>query len=163
MKRIYIVRHAKSSWENAALPDHDRPLNDRGKNDAPFMAQKCFDLGYLPDQIITSTAKRALKTAKKFHTVLGQDISFRTESKLYHAPSSTYFEECYGLEESTKSVMLFGHNPGITYLANEIHGDYVDNVPTCGILVIDVHVKFWNEVEPTQCYLEDFLYPKKYR
>ena len=163
MKRIYVVRHAKSSWANAGLADIDRPLNQRGKRDAPFMSKKCDSKGYIPDILISSNAKRASITAKVFCDVLGIDQSnLSYESALYHAPEDTYLEVCYGIDEDIESVMLFGHNPGITYLANSVSSKYIDNVPTCGVLVIDSTAKTWADLDFSNCKLKDFLYPKMY-
>ncbi|MDF1699142.1 MAG: histidine phosphatase family protein [Saprospiraceae bacterium] len=163
MKRIYIVRHAKSSWSNMSLADIDRPLNKRGKRDAPVMGQKCKELNYVPDQIISSNANRAFSTAQVFRDALGlTNDQVRIEESLYHAPEDTYLEVCFALEETCKSVMLFGHNPGITYLANSVSREYIDNVPTCGVLVIDSSAKSWTDVDFSNSKLIHFIYPKMY-
>jgi len=163
LKRIYIVRHAKSSWGDISLADIDRPLNKRGKRDAPFMGQVCKSMGYVPDLLISSTANRARTTAKVFCKEFGFDQDKLTlEDSLYHAPEDSYLEVCFGLDEDINSVMLFGHNPGITYLANSVSDEYIDNVPTCGVLVIDASIDTWNKLDFSNCTLEDFLYPKMF-
>ncbi len=161
MKRIYVVRHAKSSWGDLSLADIDRPLNKRGTRDAPFMGGKCKSKGYIPDMLISSNANRAMSTAKIFCTVLGLEADkLSYEKSLYHAPEDTYLNVCFGLEMDIESVMLFGHNPGITYLANSVADKYIDNVPTCGVLVIDASIENWNELDFSNCKLKDFIYPK---
>ena len=163
MKRIYVVRHAKSSWGDLSLSDIDRPLNKRGKRDAPNMGNICKSKGYIPFQLISSKAKRASETAKYFCKSLGFDKSkLSYDDSLYHAPEDSYLNVCYGLDNSISSVMMFGHNPGITYLANSVAKDYIDNVPTCGVLVIDASIEQWSDLDFSNCVLKDFLYPKMF-
>ena len=145
------------------LADIDRPLNKRGKRDAPVMADKCKEKGYVPQRMISSNANRAASTAKVFCNNMGLDKTILIHDKsLYHAPEDTYLSVCFGLEEEIDSVMLFGHNPGITYLANSVTDKYIDNVPTCGVLVIDADVDRWSDLDFTNCKLIDFLYPKMF-
>lgn len=163
MKRIYIVRHAKSSWGDLSLADIDRPLNKRGKKDAPNMGAKCKELGYIPELLISSNANRAMATAKIFCKALGfEDDKLSYENTLYHAPEDTYLSVCFGLDDDVNSVMMFGHNPGITYLANSVSENYIDNVPTCGVLVIDSTIEKWDELDFSNCRLKDFIYPKMF-
>ena len=116
-----------------------------------------------PQQIITSNAKRAKTTAQVFQEKLHiPNINFTTEPSLYHAPEDTYIETCFGLKEEVDSAMLFGHNPGITYLANSVATKYIDNVPTCGVLVIDAKINQWEDLDFSNCTLIDFLYPKMF-
>ena len=161
MKKIFIVRHAKSSWADLSMKDIDRPLNKRGKNDAPIMAGHCKKIGIIPDVMVSSNANRAMLTAEAFRACYGKDkVKFQIEPNLYHAPESTYIEVCFGLDEDDSSVMMFGHNPGITYLANSVTDKYIDNVPTCGVLVIESSADQWTDVDFSNCKLIDFLYPK---
>lgn len=160
-KTLYIVRHAKSSWADMSMTDKQRPLNSRGEKAAPLMALHCRQMGYLPDAIISSTAVRAYSTAAVFKEVLGiSDEYYKTYDSLYHAPAHTYFETCYELEDGLASVMLFGHNPGITYLANEVSEQYIDNVPTCGLLVIKSTAEQWVDVHPSNSRLMLMQVPK---
>ena len=163
MKRIYIVRHAKSSWGDLNLADIERPLNNRGKRDAPIMGSHCLSKGYIPNVLISSNAQRASDTAKIFCNALGmgkKKLSY--DKSLYHAPEDTYLTVCYGLDDDIDSVMMFGHNPGITYLANSVSKDYIDNIPTCGVLVIDASIDKWSDLDFSNCKLKDFLYPKMF-
>lgn len=160
-KKIYVVRHAKSSWEDMTLIDKKRPLNSRGKRDAPKMAVWCKNNDIIPDKIISSTATRARATADIFKStmVLG-DAHFELEDNLYHAPAETYMEVCYRLEEEVKAVMMFGHNPGITELANIVGNDYIDNIPTCGILIMESTATSWQDVDINNCQLVNWKAPK---
>ena len=160
MKSIYIVRHAKSSWADLSAKDIDRPLNKRGIRDAPVMSKMCKDRNVIPDLMITSNAKRASETSLYFAKELGiSEDQIVINGKLYHAPEDTYFEEAQILNDDINSVMMFGHNPGITYLANSVTDQYIDNVPTCGVLIIESTVDSWMELDPMNCRLVDFLYP----
>jgi len=160
-KTIYVVRHAKSSWADLTMTDKDRPLNKRGQRDAPIMASYCALHGYKPDRMITSTAVRASTTASHFAEVLEIDpVHYMAYDSLYHAPAQTYIETCYQLGDEVSSVMLFGHNPGITYLANEVATDFIDNVPTCGVLVIDYSGDSWQSIDVNQCSLRTMITPK---
>ena len=146
-----------------SLADIDRPLNKRGERNAPEMAIKCKERGYIPEQMITSNANRAKTTAVVFKNEFQvSDENFSKEPDLYHAPEDTYLEVCFGLDEEINSVMLFGHNPGITYLANSVANTYIDNVPTCGVLVIDAKIDRWEDLSFTDCTLIDFIYPKMF-
>jgi len=158
VKRIYISRHAKSSWEDHRLRDIDRPLNDRGRKDAPKMARLCLERGYVPSQIIASNSKRTTETARYFQKTFNLS-HIDLDSSLYLADSEQYIETCFGLDENQDSVMMFGHNPGITDLANYFFTE-TRNVPTCGILVFDCDVKDWSMVSKSKMKLIDFLYPK---
>jgi len=161
MKTIYIVRHAKSSWADLTMRDIERPLNKRGNTDGPMMSKMCFDKSYIPELLITSNAQRALETSTYFKMQFGiGDSDLIINNRLYHAPEDTYFEECQVLSDEISSVMMFGHNPGITYLANSVTDNYIDNVPTCGVLVLKSNSESWMNVDPSNCKLVDFLYPK---
>jgi phosphohistidine phosphatase len=161
MKHIYIVRHAKSSWSDLTISDVDRPLNERGKRDAPRMAERCRELGVIPELIISSNAKRAMETCTFFiNQYKLPDAQVQLNKKLYHAPEHVYIEEAQLVDDRISSVMMFGHNPGITYLANSISEKFIDNVPTCGVLIIESKVNSWMDLDLMNCKLINFLYPK---
>ncbi len=145
------------------MKDIDRPLNNRGKRDAPLMSSKCVEYQYMPGLLITSIAQRAQETCNFFNKKFGLDKSkIQVNPKLYHAPEDTYFEEAQLIDDSINSVMLFGHNPGITYLANSVSEKYIDNVPTCGVLVIESTAKTWSKFDPMNSKLINFIYPKMF-
>jgi phosphohistidine phosphatase len=160
MKRLYVVRHAKSDWING-VSDIDRPLNDRGRRDAPFMAKILQDKNYLPDIIITSTATRTHQTRDLFLSVLGA-IPTEIDSTLYNGDIEDIMNICIQQNENINSLMTISHNPGITYFANVICNANLVNVPTCGILVIDIDTPSWHELDMSKCTLVDYLYPKQH-
>ncbi|MFZ1704151.1 MAG: histidine phosphatase family protein [Saprospiraceae bacterium] len=158
MKTIFISRHAKSSWDNYFVQDFDRPLNVRGLNDAPMMAAKLKAHQYFPQYIISSPAKRALSTAEFYAKEFNLPI---TEDKnLYHGDEGNYLEVINQTDEKYNSVMLFGHNPGITYIANSIQSGCTDNIPTSGLIIASCDVKTWKEVDWHLCHLIQLAYPK---
>lgn len=161
MKNILFVRHAKSSWEDMRLPDKDRPLNKRGKGDAPMMANHCLKYGLNVQQIISSPAVRAFSTAAAFQDVYKLEIPIQIENYLYHGDPSDFEEALCTIDDSINCVAIFGHNPGITYLANDLDSDrFIDNVPTCGVIIGAIDIIHWEDFSVAQTVLKDFLYPK---
>lgn len=164
MKTVYFIRHAKSSWSDMSLRDHDRPLNKRGKRDAPFMAEKLKELGAEPDAIITSTALRAKTTAQ--HFALAFELSgkqFVEESKIYEAYSSNILKIVQNTSDNLNTILVFGHNPGFTMVANSFAGgEDIDNVPTCGIVKVVANVSNWKDLKKPKGKVVEFHYPKQY-
>ena len=162
MKYLYLVRHAKSSWDEPGLTDFERPLNQRGKKDAPLMGKNIAGKKIKPDLIISSPAQRARKTAIAFAEEFGikkKEIIF--DEKIYEATSSELFEVIRNFKDDYQTVMLFGHNPGLTNLSNTLTQKYIDNIPTCGIVAL----KFdddWKNIKPKSASQEFFEYPKLY-
>ena len=166
MKRIFFVRHGKSDWSDLRLSDHDRPLAARGKRDAPRMAARLAELGYPPDGILTSTAKRARATAKVFREVLGIPKSRVIREKGLYLAAPREIEEhlTLRLPPEWNTVLLFGHNPGYTDLANALKNEYaIENVPTCGIFGCVSDVKEWADWRIATARRTQFLYPKQDR
>lgn len=163
MKTIYFIRHAKSSWDNIRLADHDRPLNERGKRDAPRMADVLSSRETDCDGIVTSTAKRARSTAKRFAKMyeLDKDQIIKTKD-LYHAYPEQITKVIHTLPADWNTVLIFGHNPGFTDMANELLGDFIDNVPTCGIIGAQLDVKDWKEWQPEKAVRHLYHYPKQF-
>ena len=128
-KRLYLTRHAKSDWAQIGIDDVDRPLNERGKKDAPAMARNMKNLGYVIDHIISSHAKRAFETATCFLSHFPEAVLVK-EHQLYHADIDEIIHTCLELEAEVDNVMMVCHNPGITYFANVICGANLNNVPT---------------------------------
>src|SRR5690606_16808146 len=119
MKTLYVIRHAKSSWENPLLADIDRPLNDRGKRDAPRMGKRLQERAVVPNLMLSSPAKRALSTCKRIAEILGYGVDkIKTERKLYHADEDDLLNIIKGLNDKCQVVMIFGHNPGLTDFVN---------------------------------------------
>ena len=165
MKKLYLVRHAKSSWDNIEMDDFDRPLNDRGEKDAPHMAKFLKHRDVVPDRMITSTANRALSTCRAFAKVFDFDKKkIITEQKLYHASPETILKVLKSLPEYRDNedvVFLFGHNPGITEFANELLNVSIDNIPTCGIVEATLDIDSWKDISFGCAKLDSFDYPKK--
>ncbi len=165
MKRLYLVRHAKSSWKDDSLADFDRPLNSRGKRDAPFMGKLlASEYQIAPDVCVSSPAKRAAKTAK----ILASEIGFPKkrivyDKNIYEADVPSLLEVLHGLDEKAAHVMLVGHNPGLTNLAEYLADMEIGTIPTCGIFGVEFMVDGWQNVEEGKGHLMFFEYPKKHQ
>ena len=161
MKTLLIIRHAKSSWENAIVNDMERPLNERGRRDAPAMAQRLLQSGVGIDLFVSSPAKRARSTAELFIHEFGrkgEGILFVPE--LYHAPVQTFREVISNLDDRHDSVALFSHNPGITAFVNSLTSVRVDNMPTCGVFAVKSSAGNWIEFPGAGKEFWFFDYPK---
>ena len=132
MKEVFLIRHAKSSWDRPSLSDRDRPLNTRGKRDAPFMSGMLADLFPSMDLIISSPAKRALTTAKYFaSTYQIPKKEIKIVDNLYHGDPSDITQAIQSTDEKYYRIAIFGHNPGWTYFANLVPNVRIDNIPAC--------------------------------
>lgn len=160
-KTLLVIRHAKSSWDIGTLNDFERPLNERGKRDAPEMAKRLKEKNILIDAFVSSPAKRAKKTSEYFIHEYGrnkEDIIFI--SKLYHAPATVFFEVATSLQENLKTVAIFSHNPGITDFVNQLTETIrLDNMPTCGIFAVQFNGSWKDFNKATKNFLF-FDYPK---
>jgi phosphohistidine phosphatase len=163
MKKLYLTRHAKSSWKDQDLDDFDRPLNKRGRRDAPFIGQKLKEKNILPGLIISSPAKRAITTAKVLAKQMGYPKDAIVEDEnIYEAGGGELLSIIQQVDDKYSSLMMVGHNPAFTSLHNYLADQYIDNIPTCSVAFIDLAVDNWKEVEPNTGTLIDFEYPKKY-
>ncbi|MEL6717517.1 MAG: histidine phosphatase family protein [Bacteroidota bacterium] len=161
MKTLYFIRHAKSSWDDPSLRDFDRPLNPRGKRDAPKMANYLNDLKIQPDLIISSPAKRAQSTARIFQKTLGNP-PLQLERDIYEANVFDVFRIIQEIEEEHSVVFIFGHNPTFTSIANQFTEELIMNVPTCGIAKIESNIDSWKNFSRTEGKLTAFYYPKMF-
>jgi phosphohistidine phosphatase len=163
MKRIFLIRHAKSSWGDFSVPDFDRPLNDRGKADAPAMAKRLLEKKIKIDAFISSPAKRARKTCKLFcseYKVKEDNIILIDD--LYLAPSVKFFEVIAALDNKYEDVAIFAHNPGISDFANDLRsGVRVDDMPTCSIFAVEADIKKWNDFKDAEKKFLFFDFPKR--
>ncbi len=161
-KTVYVVRHAKSSWDFPELADLDRPLNTRGLSNAPEMGQRLKDKEIIPDLVISSPAKRAHETCRIICHTLGYDESaIKINRELYHGDEDEMLELLKNLPDKYETVMLFGHNPAITFFVNDMTGENIHNVPTCGVVAIKLTINEWKEVDYGEAELIFFDYPKK--
>lgn len=164
MKTLFINRHAKSSWKFENLNDFDRPLNQRGIKAAEFMAGKLKDRGEEFDLIVTSPANRAISTSEFYADKFGYDPKLIEEAhSMYHADHGTLLTIIDNMPDNFNKIILFGHNPGLTNLANVLTGDTLGNIPTGGIIKINFDVDSWQDVTPGSGAMEFFDYPKKYK
>lgn len=144
MKELILVRHAKSSWRDPSLDDHSRPLNKRGKRDAPEMGERLARRGCNPDLLISSSADRALKTARTIAGKLGYPRErIQVEERIYHAGVAELLAAIRGVDESVETLMMFGHNPGFTQLANLLGPRDIFNMPTCAVLHLRFEIDDW--------------------
>ncbi|MEZ4960847.1 MAG: histidine phosphatase family protein [Saprospiraceae bacterium] len=163
MKQVFLVRHAKSSWDHPGLRDVERPLNERGQQDAPFMAKLVKGKGIKPDAILTSPAVRALTTANYFKLELGVDgEDFFIRDEIYESIPQTILHLINTLPETYQTVMIFGHNPTFTSVANLFTKDFIGNVPTCGIVGIASTALRWPDFSAQNAVVSDYFFPKQY-
>lgn len=162
MKTLLLVRHAKSSRKDPALPDFDRPLNHRGKKEAPEMGKRLAKRHLKPDAIISSPAVRALATAK----ALAEELDFKAkritfDDSLYMAGKDRLLDVIYALDDAWPKVIIIAHNPGLTDLVNTLFPSPVDNIPTCGVAIVKFAIEEWSDVSRSRPVEAAFLYPKK--
>ena len=163
MKSIFLARHAKSSWKESDLEDYERPLNKRGKRDAPFMGALLAQKNILPDLIVSSRAQRAKITAEIYAESLGFPIeNILWSEELYLEPLSEIAGFVKDLDDSIESVLLVAHNPGLTSFANFLVHSRIDNIPTCGVLGINFPINEWSSLAEGSGELIFYEYPKKY-
>ncbi len=161
-RKISFVRHAKSSWTDPSLADIERPLNGRGIRDRELMSSKFKSLFSIPDILISSPAKRAYSTATSFAKTFGYSTAdIQVEKRLYHADVDDFESVIMEQDNTVLSLMIFSHNPGLTYLANDYSINLIDNVPTTGIFTLESEATDWADFFKT-CKLIDFIYPKMY-
>ncbi len=162
MKKLYIIRHAKSSWKDFSLDDFDRPLNKRGRLNAPFMGTLLKKKKVKPDLILSSPALRAKTTAEIIANEIGYDEEIVYKEDIYEASAETLHKILTKLDDKRDVVFLFGHNPGL----NDLAYGYVafdENIPTSGVVEIAFDVKKWSKIESSNAELTSFEYPKKRR
>jgi len=162
MRQLILIRHAKSSWKNPELDDFDRPLNKRGKRDVSFMSKLLSEKISKPYKLVSSPAERTKLTAILFAKELGIDKDdIIWNDKIYLASSEALIDLIREFDESTHSVILIGHNPGLTDLQNKLCKTEIDNIPTCGIVAMTTN-KHWSKISSKDFLLDFFEYPKKY-
>jgi phosphohistidine phosphatase len=161
MKKLFLVRHAKSSWDYSSLTDFERPLNDRGKKDAPLMGQILKTKDVKPDLILSSPATRALSTALIIAQEIGYNKNIQVNNKIYHAYEPDLWAIIKTMPEEMSSLMLFGHNPTFTEFANDLSQMYIDNIPTCGVFAVAWQASRWSEIHRKEAEFLFYEFPKK--
>ena len=164
MKTLTIFRHAKSSWDFPDLTDHDRPLNKRGKRDAPIMGERLKESGIRPSLIVSSPAVRAWKTARTVAKQIGYPVEFlQREPGLYHAGVNKLLDIIAVQDDGFNNIVIVGHNPGLTDLANELVPGLTSNLPTAGFIAIRIDTDDWDLRTRESADLLVYDYPKKSR
>ena len=146
-RQIVLIRHAKSSWNNPGQSDFDRPLNERGKEDAPDMGRRLKEAGILPDLIVSSTAKRAQQTARLISDEVGfSTTNIESRDELYHAPPSVFESIIHSLDNKFETVFFVAHNPGITEFAASLDPNYsINDMPTCTTVGVRIDADEWSD------------------
>lgn len=162
MKRLTLIRHAKSSWRDKSLADLDRPLSARGKNDAPVMGRRLAERGGMPDLVLCSPARRAVATMKKIAREMGIPADrISVDERLYLADVEELLRIVREADDLDSHVVLCGHNPGLTDFSNLVSDRFIDNIPTSGMVSIGFRVDSWRGVVQGSGELLFFDYPKK--
>ena len=164
MKKLYLLRHGKSSWEYPELDDFERPLNKRGRRDVPVIGKLLNKQKINPDLIITSPAVRAAFTAR----VIAEIISYPEkkivyEHAVYDASVLALVNVIHNVDDRMNQLMLVGHNPGFTSLINYLADKNLDNLPTAGLYGMEFSISRWNEVTENSGKAILYEYPKKYK
>ena len=162
MKMLYVIRHAKSSWDSPLLNDFDRPLNERGERDAPRMGKRLKEKRLVADLFLSSPAKRAFTTAEKIADVLNYPLDkIKTDQDLFHAEDEEILEIVKKVNDKHDVVLIFGHNPGLTDFVNRLTDSIIDNIPTCGIVACKLTIDSWKQTDWGKGVVELFDFPKK--
>jgi phosphohistidine phosphatase len=160
-RTLLLVRHAKSSWDDPDLADRDRPLNKRGLRDAPAMARRVAQRAHRPERIVTSPALRARRTAEAMAAALALEPEARmVDERLYDAMAEDLLEVIRALDPRLERVMLVGHHPGMTDVANLLAGAALAKIPTCGVAELSLHVAAWADAGADAATLSGIESPK---
>jgi phosphohistidine phosphatase len=161
MKTLLVMRHAKSSWKEAAQADETRPLNKRGRRDAPRMGRLLREKGLVPQAIVSSTAERARQTAIAAAEASGFEGEIQFEASLYAAPAEAYLALLHGMAPELQIVMVVGHNPGVDELVDELTGED-EHLSTGSIARIELPIERWEDLSPeTEARLETSWRPRE--
>jgi len=145
MKTLLLMRHAKSSWKDTAIPDHDRPLAKRGLRDSNRMGELLGQRELIPQTILSSSAVRAAETAQIINTICGCNCEITLSDQLYLAEADTYITELSKLPDDLERVMLIGHNPGLESLL-QVLSNQIESLPTAVIAYISLPIQRWADL-----------------
>jgi phosphohistidine phosphatase len=159
MKKLYIIRHAKSSWSDLELNDFERALSKRGKANAPMMGERLKKKGVMPDIIISSPAKRAKSTAEMIAKEVGYEKKVLFDENIYESSVDELRKILTCINDENSTAFLFGHNPELNMLV-DYYVKFYENIPTCGVVEIEFACESWAEIEPKNAKLISFDYPK---
>jgi phosphohistidine phosphatase len=160
-KNLFLVRHAKSDWSVSGQKDFERQLNGRGLNDAPKIGRKLYEMGVKPDLIISSPAVRARLTAE----LIAEQLKYDTDKivfdeEIYEASVRSLLKVINSIDDKNQTVIIVGHNPTFTYIAESLTKREIGNIPTCGAVQIEFNLNSWKEVSEGTGNLKSFSYPK---
>lgn len=168
MKRLTILRHAKSSWDDPDLDDFDRPLNDRGRKAAQRMGRELRERGFHFDLVLASPAARVRDTLDNLQKAFELAGPIRFEPSVYLAPPELLLQLVWGLPETTERPLLVGHNPGLQQLVLDLVGEngpararVRDNLPTAAVAAIELPADRWKDAAPHSGALVDLILPKE--
>lgn len=161
MKKLTLVRHAKSSWDNPELSDFDRPLNKRGLRDLPLMAERLIAFDLQPDLILSSSALRAITTAEQIARAQDYPLDrIIDEPELYHVRPETLLNLLQGQSDHYRHLMVVGHNPTLELFGHYLTGERIAKFPTSGVMHIPLSITSWEELAENCGTLELIDYPK---
>lgn len=161
MRRLTLVRHAKSDWDDPALPDHERPLNARGQRDAPAMGRRLAAECQRPPLLVASSARRAWATACCFAEALSlSEADIRREPRIYEATPGSLLALVNAFDDANPHVLMFGHNPGFSDLARLLAPVPFNEMPTAAICDLEFDAARWSDIGPGDGRLLRYLYPK---
>jgi len=164
MKKLIILRHSKSSWDDTNLSDFDRSLNKRGNKNAEMMSMRLSEKIDQVDMLLSSSSKRTKLTSCYFKN----KIKFSNEvftDELYHASSERILSVIEKIKSNIDSLLILGHNPGLTEIINVLTNHRLYNLPTTGIVIINFNIKFWDQILELKCpgEIEWMKFPKDYK
>ena len=160
MKKLILMRHAKSSWADSTLADFERPLNKRGLDAAPFMGELLRALGYFPDLLISSPAKRAIDTARLAAAAGRFTCPIDTDDRIYEASLSRLNSTVATIDDLAGSVLIVGHNPGMEGFVQYLSGE-LRPMPTAAVAIFALDIKNWSDIGPKHATLEAIRYPRQ--
>lgn len=159
MKTLYVIRHGKSDW-NQGVKDFDRPLNPRGQRDAPMMGKHLLQNYSIPDYVLSSSANRAISTARLLLNAMDFPIgSIHESNDLYHPSVTDVLNEISKVSDDLNTLYIFGHNPGFSDLISYLSGEPTE-LKTCCVGVLELQVDSWSELSRETCILRAYISPK---
>ena len=163
MKNLYLIRHAKSDWSDESKNDFDRGLNKRGKKSILTIANALKEKKIVPDLILSSSAKRTKLTAEGLANEIGYSGEIQYIDSLYMAEPETIHHLIQDVNDAVNTLFVVGHNPETTELSNMMSSDYIDNVPTLGIVSLQLPIEKWKEFSIRKGKMQFFIYPKMFK
>jgi len=161
MKTLLLLRHAKSSWKQSGQPDHERPLNKRGKKEAPKVGKYLKENDLIPDLILSSTARRAHDTAQAVADGCGFEGQIDSYQDLYLSDTACYLDILHRLPDDARQVLVVGHNPDVEELLTLLT-DVSEHMPTAALAVVNLPISSWQELnEATDSRLQTLWVPRE--